>query len=264
MTGVTLLTDFGTKDGFAAAMKGVVLTVAPNARLVDVTHDIDPGDIEAAAWVLSRYWSLYPAGTVHIAVVDPGVGSGRKALAAEADERFIVAPDNGLITRVLNSASRWRCVEIREPRFCRPVISATFHGRDIFAPVAAHLAAGASLEELGPHLEDPVMLRIDPPVRTEREVRGRVVHIDRFGNLITDIPADWIDERWSFGIGDFRVGSPRSSYSDADVGELMAIIGSAGTVEIAARGAVAAKKTGAARGDPVVGRRTDSTSFGKP
>jgi S-adenosylmethionine hydrolase len=255
MTVVTFLTDFGTSDGFAAAMKGVVLGIAPDVRLVEATHDIAPGDVEAGAWVLCQFWSLYPSGTVHVAVVDPGVGSSRKALAVQADDRVIVAPDNGLVTRVLESASHWRCVEIREARFFRPVISATFHGRDIFAPVAAHLAAGISLEELGPPLEKPVMMQIEPPTRSEREVRGRVVHIDKFGNVITDIPADWIDERYRFAIGERRVGPLSSSYSDAGIGELVAVIGSAGTVEIAARGAAAAEKTGAARGDPVVGTR---------
>ncbi len=253
MTVVTLLSDFGTRDGFAAAMKGVVLSIAPDARVVDATHDIAPGDIEAGAWVLFQYWKLFPVGTVHVAVVDPGVGSTRKALAVEADDRVIVAPDNGLITRVLRSASSWRCVEITELRFARPEVSATFHGRDIFAPVAAHLSKGASLKELGPQFESPVTLQIEQPARSGREVRGRVVHIDRFGNLITDIPAEWIDERWRFAVGGQRVGPLRASYSDAEIGELVVVLGSVGTVEIAARGRPAAEKTGAARGDPVLG-----------
>lgn len=232
------------------------MSIAPGVRVVDATHEIAPGDIEAGAWALSQYWSLYPSGTVHVAVVDPGVGSARKALAVEADGRVIVAPDNGLVTRVLGSAESWRCVEIKEPRFLRPVVSATFHGRDIFAPVAAHLAGGVLLEELGPRLEEPVMLQIELPVRSEREVRGRVVHIDRFGNLITDIPAGWINQGWVFAVGELRVGPLRASYSDADFGELVTVIGSAGTVEIASRGTAASEKTGAARGDPVIGWRS--------
>jgi S-adenosylmethionine hydrolase len=256
MTVVTLLSDFGTRDGFAAAMKGVVLSIVPQARIVDATHDIAAGDIEAGAWVLRQYWSLYPAGTVHVAVVDPGVGSRRGALAVEADDRFIVAPDNGLVTRVLDSASSWRCVAIKDLRFVRPVVSATFHGRDIFAPVAAHLAAGVLLEELGPRLEDPVMMPIERPTRSEQDVCGRVVHIDRFGNLITDIPADWIDERWVFRIGELWVGPLKSSYSEVDIGGLVAVIGSADTLEIAARGAAASQEIGAARGDPVNGTRS--------
>jgi S-adenosylmethionine hydrolase len=226
--------------------------MAPGVRVVDATHDIAPGDIETGAWVLFQYWSLFPSRTVHVAVVDPGVGSARRALAVQADDRVIVAPDNGLVTRVLGSATSWRCVEIKEPRFLRPVVSATFHGRDIFAPVAAHLASGVSLEELGPPLEEPVKLQLEQPARSEREVRGRVVHIDRFGNLVTDIPAGWIDASWVFVVGESRIGPLRASYSDADFGELVALIGSAGTVEIAARGTAASEKTGVARGDPVI------------
>lgn len=252
---VTLLSDFGTGDGFAAAMKGVVLALAPDVQVVDATHDIEPGDVEAGAWVLFQYWNLYPSGSVHVAVVDPGVGSARKALALTADDRFVVAPDNGLITRVVGSADSWRCVEIVEPSLTRPAVSATFHGRDIFAPAAAHLATGVALERLGPYVTDPVRLAIERPQRLKGEVRGRIAHVDRFGNLITDIPADWVGKEWSFRIGDRRVGPLRTTYADVEAGELVALIGSVGTVEIAARDAAASKKTGAARGDPVVGWR---------
>lgn len=258
MTVVTLLSDFGTRDGFAAAMKGVLLSIAPQSRVVDAAHDLAPGDVAAAAWVLSQYWSLYPAGSVHLAVIDPGVGSARRALALRADDRFVVAPDNGLVTRVLAAATDWRCVEVREPRFQCPAVSHTFHGRDVFAPVAAHLANGVSLEELGPRLVDPVRLPLASPVRSEREIRGSIAHIDRFGNLISDIPAEWIDERWDFAIGEWEAGAPRESYSAVETGDLVVVIGSEGTVEIAARDASAAKKTGAARGDPVVGWRRRS------
>jgi len=255
MTIVTLLSDFGTRDGFAAAMKGVLFSIAPQALAVDATHDIAPGDIEAGAWVLFQYWSLYPPGSVHLAVVDPGVGSARKALALRADDCFVVAPDNGLVTRILAAAKRWRCVEITDPRFMHAGVSATFHGRDIFAPVAAHLAKGVSLEELGPPLADPVRLPLESPKRSDNEVRGRVVHIDRFGNLITDIPAAWLDERWSFTIGKTEAGGLEPSYSAVEIGGLVAVIGSQDTLEIAARAASAAEMTGAARGDPVIGRR---------
>lgn len=255
MTFVTLLSDFGTRDGFAAAMKGVLLSIAPQARAVDATHDIAPGDIEAGAWVLLQYWSLYPPGSVHLAVIDPGVGSARRALALRADDRCVVAPDNGLITRILAAAGGWRCVEITDPAFMRVGVSATFHGRDVFAPAAAHLANGVSLETLGPPVADPVTLPLELPTRSDSEVRGRVAHVDGFGNLITDIPAAWIDERWNFAINKTEAGGLADSYSVVEIGGLVVVIGSQNTVEIAARGASAAKMTGAARGDPVIGRR---------
>ncbi len=254
---VTLLSDFGTRDGFAAAMKAVILDLAPAVQLVDATHEIPPGDVEAAAWTLGQYWNLYPSGTVHLAVVDPGVGSRRRAIALAADDRYVVAPDNGLVSEVLATAERWSCVEIVEARYLRPNPSATFHGRDVFAPAAAHLANGLPLERLGPSVDDPQRLTKEPPTRTPAEVRGRIAHIDRFGNLITDIPGDWVDGSWRFVVGDpaVDVGLLRRTYSDAEEGALLAVIGSAGTVEVAARGASAANLLGATRGDPVIGRR---------
>ncbi len=252
---VTLLSDFGTADGFAAAMKGVILGIAPDARLVDATHDIAPGDVEAAAWALAQYWALYPPGTVHLAVVDPGVGSERRAIAVAADDRYVVGPDNGLVTRVLQAANVWRCVEAAEPAYMRTQPSSTFHGRDIFAPVAAHLASGLALERLGPPVEEPCLLSIDPPLRRAAEIEGHVVHVDRFGNLITDIPGEWVDSSWLFEAGGRDLGQLRRTYSDVGVGEAAVVIGSAGTVEISTRDDSAAKKFGVARGDPVIARR---------
>ncbi|NIN72940.1 MAG: hypothetical protein GTO46_13640 [Gemmatimonadetes bacterium] len=255
MSVVTLLSDFGTADGFAAAMKGVILGIAPDARLVDATHDIAPGDVEAAAWALSQYWALYAPGTVHLAIVDPGVGSARRAIAVAADDRYVVAPDNGLVTRVMQAAASWRCVEVTEPTVIRPQPSSTFHGRDVFAPAAAHLASGLALERLGPPVEELCLLSIDPPLRGEDEIEGRVVHVDRFGNLITDIPGEWVDSSWLFEVNGRELGNLRRTYSDVGVGEAAVVIGSAGTVEVSAREDSAAEKYGAARGDPVRARR---------
>jgi S-adenosylmethionine hydrolase len=252
---VTLLSDFGTVDGFAAAMKGVILGIAPDVQLVDATHDIAPGDVEAAAWALSQYWALYAPATVHLAVVDPGVGSARRAIAVAADERFIVAPDNGLVTRALQAASTWRCVEVTEPAYMRPQPSSTFHGRDVFAPAAAHLANGLAMARLGPRVEEPCLLSIDPPLRREDEIEGRVVHVDRFGNLITDIPGEWVDSSWWFEVGGRDLGNLRRTYSEAEVGQAAVVIGSAGTIEVSTRDGSAAKEYGVARGDPVKVRR---------
>jgi S-adenosylmethionine hydrolase len=249
---VTLLSDFGTRDGFVAAMKGVVAAVSPEARIIDATHDIEPGDIEAAAFVLAQYWDLYPPGTVHLAVVDPGVGSERKALVLVADQRFVVAPDNGIITRVVKAAVDWRCVEVRERRYLRTEVSSTFHGRDVFAPVAAHLSSGVPADQLGPALGHPVLVEVDPPLRRAARLQGRVVHVDRFGNLITDIPAAWLDLPWRFRVAEHDVGAVRRTYSDVRAGELLAVVGSLGTVEIAVRQGSASEMTGAGRGAEVV------------
>src|SRR5690606_33505136 len=174
MTRITLLTDFGTADGYVAAMKGVIAARAPGIVIDDASHDIPPGDVAAAAWTLSRYWNLYPPGTVHVVVVDPGVGSERRALAAEVDGRLFVAPDNGVLTWVLAEAGDAAVVAIEAARLFRTPVSATFHGRDVFAPVAAELArrAGAGpsrfrevLADLGPEVADPVRLPLPRPHR---------------------------------------------------------------------------------------------------
>lgn len=250
---VTVLSDFGTNDGFVAAMKGVVLAIAPDAVIVDAAHDVAPGDVEAAAFVLSQYWHLYPPGTVHLAVVDPGVGSARRALAIEVDGRFLVGPDNGLATRALAAARAWRAVEITEPRYTAADRSSTFHGRDIFAPAAGHLAAGVALDALGPTVKDPLALKIALPTRGAAELRGRIAHVDRFGNLISDLPGDWCEGEWSFEVKGQPVGPLRRAYSDVAPGDLVAVVGSLATVEIAVRDGSAAQKTGAVRGDPVRG-----------
>ena len=253
---VTLLSDFGTQDGFVASMKGVILDIAPDAGVVDVAHDIAPGDVEAGAWVLGQYWKLFPPGTVHVAVIDPGVGSDRLAIAAQLEGRYIVTPDNGLITHALSAVQSYRCVQITEPRFMRSSVAPTFHGRDVFAPVAAHLERGVRLEELGPPLQRPTTASIEPPTRGDGELRGRIAHVDRFGNLISDIPESWVDDGWRFEVAGKDAGFLRGSYSDVGKGEVAAVIGSMGTVEIAVRESSAAKKLGATRGDHIVARRS--------
>lgn len=253
---VTVLSDFGERDGYVAAMKGVILSLAPNAAVVDVGHQVPRGDVEAGAFVVSQYWSLFPGGSVHLIVVDPGVGGARRALAAAVDGRFIVAPDNGLITRVLRAAGEWVAVEITSRRILRGAISSTFHGRDIFAPAAAHLAAGRPLSEIGARLPNPVLLDVADPRREEGSVHGRIIHADRFGNLISDIPADWVDGGYEFRVEDRDVGRLRGSYSDVAHGEALTLIGSLDTVEVAVRNGSAAETLHLGRGAAIVGTRT--------
>lgn len=252
---VTLLTDFGTRDGFVAAMKGVILGIAPDASVNDAGHEIAPGDVEAAAFVLGQYWDRFPEGTVHLAVVDPGVGGVRRALALEARRRYVVAPDNGLITPVWQAVDDARCVELSEPRYLLPNPSSTFHGRDIFAPAAAHLAAGVPIDRLGPPIDEPVLRAHEPARRSQSEIVGRVAHVDRFGNLITDIAADWLDESWRVEVAGRNVGGLRRAYSDVSEGDPVPLIGSLGTLEVAVRGGSAARQLGASRGDRVLCRR---------
>lgn len=240
---ITLLTDFGTADGYVAAMKGVIATMAPDARVDDAAHDVAPGDVRAACWTLEAYWHRYPPGTIHVIVVDPGVGGTRRALAAHADGRLFVAPDNGVLTRVFG-AHAWQAVSI-EPDSGE--ISATFHGRDVFAPAAARLACGATLDELGTPIDDPVMLPMQPPVRGEGVVRGSVEHVDRFGNLITNVPGDWCAHAAAVRVAGVDVGPVRARYVDAQRGALLALVGSAGVVEIAVRDGSAADTLGVGR-----------------
>jgi S-adenosyl-L-methionine hydrolase (adenosine-forming) len=234
MRRITLLTDFGTADGYVAAMKGVIASIAPSVIVDDATHDIPPGDVAAAAWALAAYWRIYPPDTVHVAVVDPGVGSDRTALAMLADERILVGPDNGIFTHVLHEAGTVSAVSITEPAFMRDVVSATFHGRDVFAPAAAHLAARAPLDRLGPPVEAPLRLPLPAPAREHERVRGVVAHVDRFGNLITNIPAAWLEPGARVRIADVDVPTART-YTEVESGALLALEGSRGVVEVSVR-----------------------------
>ena len=248
MRRITLLTDFGTADGYVAAMKGVIASIAPETIVDDAAHDIPPGDVDAAAFALARYWRLYPPGTVHVVVVDPGVGTGRRAIAARVDGRFCVAPDNGVLSRVLDEVPAEAIVSIENPALRRDVVSATFHGRDIFAPAAAHLARGTALDAFGPPVDDPVLLPIPRPERLGRGIRGHVVAVDRFGNLITNVRGDWVDAGARVVVAGRDVGPLRRTYADVPPGGVLALVGSTGLVEVSVHGGSAAQELAAGRG----------------
>ncbi len=246
---ITLLTDFGTADGYVGEMKGTLLSLAPGATLVDVAHDIAAGDVAAGSYVLGRVWRSYPQGTVHLAVVDPGVGSQRRALAAEAGGHFFVAPDNGLLSAVF-SAAKVRAVSLAVPAGA----SRTFHGRDVFAPAAARLVGGADLEGLGSAVADPV--RLPAPLLTVEagDLVGEVIHVDRFGTLVTNLPREHVAKE-----GRVRVAGHdlplKATFADVPQGEPVAFVGSGGTVEIAVRDGRADVVMGVSRGTEVKATR---------
>jgi S-adenosylmethionine hydrolase len=245
---ITLLTDFGTRDGFVAAVKGVLASLAPGSPIDDVAHDVAPGDVRSGARALARYWMRYPAGTVHLVVVDPGVGTARRALACSIAERFLVGPDNGVLTPALASESDVRCVGIDERRLgAVGPVAPTFHGRDLFAPATAALASGRSLESLGGPVSDPVKLVEPVPLRTDGAVEGEVVAVDRFGNLTTNIPGEWAGRNDAVEIAGRRLELFRS-YGEATTGALLAVIDSENRIEVALRDGSAAQALGIAEG----------------
>jgi S-adenosylmethionine hydrolase len=183
---VTLLTDFGTADYFVGAMKGAVLSVNPSAQVVDITHEVPAFDIEAGAFALLAAFEAFPAGTVHVVVVDPGVGSPRRPLAVEGGGHFFVGPDNGVFGHVYERLQNFRAFQLTNENYFRRSVSSTFHGRDIFAPVGGALSLGADIEKLGPRVEDPERLPFAAPSRLpDGTIRGAVIHVDHFGNLVT-------------------------------------------------------------------------------
>jgi S-adenosylmethionine hydrolase len=257
---VTLLTDFGTADGYAAAMAGVIAAACPGVIVDHASHDVAPGDIPGAALALARYAWLYPPGTVHVVVVDPGVGTDRRAIAARAGDRLFVAPDNGVLTRVLATEPDAVVVELAPPD---AHASATFHGRDVFAPAAARLAAGESIDRVGSGVGDPVRLEIPTPDADLEggEIRGVVVEVDRFGNLVSNVPADAAralpgDGPLHVFIEQDPVGPVRGTYGDVEDGGLVAVVGSLDTVEVSVRNGSAADRLGAGRGARVTVRRS--------
>ena len=237
---ITLLTDFGTADSYVAEVKGVLVSLARGVQLVDVSHDIAPGNIRAGAFVLGRAWPRFPPGTVHLAVVDPGVGAARRAIAAQAAGHKFVAPDNGLLSLLPADAE---FVSIAIPAGAAP----TFHGRDVFAPAAASLARGARLSDIGAPITDPTRTSVPGPRSAGSSLVGEVVHVDRFGTLITNITAEHV-ARLTPGrrpgvirvVVEGQVVGLSRTFADVAPGELVAFIGSGGTIEIAARDGSAA------------------------
>jgi S-adenosylmethionine hydrolase len=266
---VAFLTDFGTRDHYVGAMKGVVLSICPETTLVDITHDIPPQDIVTAALELAASFRFFPPGTIFLAVVDPGVGSDRRGIAAEAGGYRFVGPDNGVLSPALRDVAPYRAVELVERRLARAAISRTFEGRDRFAPAAGWLARGTALEAFGPPIGDPVMLDLPAPAVTTEGVAGEVMRVDRFGNLITNIDRRLVDQAvgqpmWIDVCG-IRLTGLVDTYASATPGVLCALIGSSGYLEIAQNRGSAAATLGAGRGAVVSVRRVrDRPTTGAP
>ena len=268
---ITLTTDFGLADQYVPSVKGVILCVNPRAVIMDVTHEVRPQRIEQAAFLLAVTLPYLPTGAIHIVVVDPGVGTERRALAIETPQGFFVGPDNGCLSAALPDEARppadagleprkvslpsgFRAVEIRERAYMRQPVSNTFHGRDVFAPAAAHLSLGIPLEKLGPPVGSVLAL---PPFRARRQadgsLAGRVVHVDRYGNLITDVRGDDLPAgRVAVEIRGQTVTGPARTYAEGP--DLMAVVGGSGYLGIALRNSSAAALLGADIGEPVLVR----------
>lgn len=272
---ITLLTDFGENDSYVGAMKGVILSIVPDVQLVDISHQVNPQDIQQAASLVANVYKYYPPHTVHVIVVDPGVGGRRRPIAMETPRGRFVAPDNGVLTRIQQQEPEATVVALENRRYWRPDPSHTFHGRDIFSPVAAHLARGVALRELGPVIDDLVQSPIPAIEVRPGFVRGEVIRVDHFGNAITNIAhLDWADDRTI----EFRPLAPgvaqdsptrfnatearimfgwhtlhgfHQTYSQVPVGQAVVLIGSSGELEVAVNRGSAHSKLSLKVGDPV-------------
>lgn len=255
---ITLTTDFGSSDYFVAAMKGVIFSRNPGARVIDITHEIPAQDIETVAFMLFASYRSFPSGAIHVAVVDPGVGSARLPILLAAGGYFFIGPDNGSFSYICDQEVNWRAFQLTNENYFRTPISSTFHGRDIFAPVAAALSSGVNSNEFGPELADCVRLKPLEPERLKNgRVRGRIIHIDRFGNCVTNLKEEHLGQdpaSMSLQVNGRRITSMRRFYAEEarSKSKLFAIRGSAGFVEISAQNASAAQILKARRGQSVV------------
>lgn len=256
---IALLTDFGTRDHYVGAMRGVALGICPDATLVDITHDIPPQDVLGGALELAAAFKYFPGDTVFLCVVDPGVGSLRRGIAVKAAGYRFVAPDNGLLTMVFRETGPKEVVELAEPSYARPTVSRTFEGRDRFAPAAAWLASGVELAALGGAISDWQMIEVPEAHADATQLSGMVLRIDRFGNLVSNIDRRSFDQfaagrRVRVLVADRPVKGVVSTYADAAAGSICALFGSSDHLEIAMTGDNAAARLGLTRGAPVVVR----------
>ncbi len=250
---ITLTTDFGTADPYVGIMKGVILRINPQVIIVDLCHEIAPQNIAQATFLLKTAFRFFPPQTIHVVVVDPGVGGKRRAIILRTGEAYFIAPDNGVLSGVLEESTDYQAFSISNPKFWLHPVSSTFHGRDIFAPVAAHLSRGVPLEQFGEPASDLVTLPLPRPEVKGDLIVGQVIHIDHFGNLITNIEEELLKGELSLEIQGHRIGKLSPCYEAGE--ELLALIGSTGNLEIAVKNGSAAERLKARIGTPVRIRR---------
>lgn len=257
MTLITLMTDFGLKDGNVGVMKGVIAGIAPQVQMIDLSHQISPQNIPEAALILLRSAPYFPPGTIHLVVVDPGVGTSRRPMAAQMGNQIYVGPDNGIITlwleRLDSQGESCAFYELNQPGFWLPQVSHVFHGRDIFAPCAAHLATGVTLERLGSRFGAPVRLELPRPLRTTTGWQGEVIHIDHFGNLATNIRVEHLrkeDCQW-VSLAGATIPGMVDTFGERPPGSLVALFGSTGNLIISLVNGSAAQQLGVGVGETV-------------
>lgn len=253
---ITLLTDFGTRDAYVAAMKGVILGINPRAVLVDLTHQVPPQDITTGAFLLAEAAPYFPPGTIHLAVVDPGVGTSRRALGAFARGQYWLGPDNGLFHLVFSQTEAITLVSLENPGYFRQPVSSTFQGRDVFAPVAAHLSLGVPLEAFGPRIREPIPLPWPVPYFSANMVQGEIVYVDGFGNLVSNLTGAqllaWLgDSLFTLCLGSLQLEGLSRTYGDKAPGEFLALVGSHGYLEVALAQGNAARRLKAGKGTPL-------------
>ena len=257
MTVLSITTDFGITNGFVGVMKGVIYDIAPDVKIVDISHLISAQNVLEGAYAMWRAVPFFPPGSVHVGVVDPGVGTKRRPIGARLGDQYFIAPDNGLLTPLILDAEQngdqMEFVHLDNPKYWLPKVSNTFHGRDIFAPTGAHLAAGVPLRELGTPITDPIRLDMPRPEKTETGWLAHVTIIDIFGNLTTDLPAEALKGRYDvlIRIRDREINGIIESYGHREVGDLVAVVDSEYYIEIAVVNGSAAKTLGAQVGDVV-------------
>jgi len=253
---VTLTTDFGTQDPYVGSMKGVMLSIEPRLTIVDISHELPPHQVLPAALLLREACPRFPESTVHVAVVDPGVGGNRRPLLLRAGDRFYLGPDNGLFSFLVRDFGLQGAWRLANPEYFLPAVSRTFHGRDIFAPAAAHLARGAPPPSFGPQIEDPVLIAMPAARTTQESLQGVVIWIDRFGNCLTNLSEELVSN-WARGApvlvhaASKRIGAISDCYDAAAAGEPLALFGSTGLLEIACNQARADRTLGLREGGPV-------------
>lgn len=253
---ITLLTDFGLKDPYVASMKGVILKINPRCKLIDITHQVNPHDVQEGAFILANAYSTFPKGTIHLAVVDPGVGGARKPILLVTENYFFVGPDNGLFTFALQQEKMKLGVALTRPNFFLPRVSTTFHGRDIFAPVAAHLSLGIRPKAFGKNIDSWVELPFKKPRTKEGKLLGEIIHVDTFGNLVSNIDERSLfqfskDRSFVIRVGRRTIRSLKRRYGEGKNNEPIALFGSGGFLEISIREDNAQKLLKVRRRDPI-------------